>query len=290
LAPEQVSGAACTPATDVFALGQVAVYAATGAPAFGGGSSEAVLYRIVHEDPALFDLPEELRELATRCLARDPGDRPSPAEVIELCRGVSPRTELRGLYDWLPAAQAVDIDRHSQAPTVWPFDQRNEVGSALADPLIVQTAGGEIPRPRNAPESKTAQRTGGLYRRHLYVVGLLAVLFGIVLAAPRGAWWGTALLAVLWVLLAATAVVTARRGPAAYEAVGTVGRKPAVGRSGPRRGAAFLDGLTDAAAFLRPRTAAPPEPGARDSYLHEAYNRLGPPPPDGARTAGGGGR
>ncbi|NEE50153.1 protein kinase, partial [Streptomyces sp. SID8455] len=86
MAPEQAAGRAVTAATDIFALGQVASYASTGAPAFGEGTSHGVLYRIVHEEPDLTGVPEELRELVTRCLAKSPEDRPSVAEVIDLCR------------------------------------------------------------------------------------------------------------------------------------------------------------------------------------------------------------
>lgn len=116
MTPEQASGGACTPATDVFALGQIAVYAATGVPAFGEGTSHAVLYRIVHDEPTLSDVPEELRELVTRCLAKDPGARPTPAEVMDMCRRASPRTELRRPDDWLPPAVAADIVRHIATP------------------------------------------------------------------------------------------------------------------------------------------------------------------------------
>ncbi|MFE3004739.1 serine/threonine-protein kinase, partial [Streptomyces sp. NPDC059243] len=78
MAPEQAAAGAVTPATDVFALGQIAAYAAIGAPAFGDGPSHAVLYRIVHEDPDLGRLPAELRTLVTRCLSRDPPPPPPP--------------------------------------------------------------------------------------------------------------------------------------------------------------------------------------------------------------------
>ena len=86
MAPEQAAGSTISPATDVFALGQVAAYAAIGTPAFGEGTSHGVLYRIVHEEPDLSGLPEELRELVTRCLAKDAADRPSVAEVIAAVR------------------------------------------------------------------------------------------------------------------------------------------------------------------------------------------------------------
>ncbi|MER5873724.1 serine/threonine-protein kinase [Streptomyces sp. NPDC002044] len=116
MAPEQAAGHRVTPATDIFALGQVAAYAATGSPAFGEGTSHGVLYRIVHEEPDLTGVPERLTELVTRCLAKDPAARPSVAEVIGLCQSANAETVLRRPEDWLPAPVAADITVRAAAP------------------------------------------------------------------------------------------------------------------------------------------------------------------------------
>ncbi|MFI6122446.1 serine/threonine-protein kinase [Streptomyces sp. NPDC051064] len=116
MAPEQAAGRKVTPATDIFALGQVAAYAATGIPAFGEGTSHGVLYRIVHEEPDLTGVPERLTELVTRCLTKDPAGRPSIAEIIELCRTANAETVLRRPEDWLPAPVAADITVRAAAP------------------------------------------------------------------------------------------------------------------------------------------------------------------------------
>ena len=86
MAPEQASGDEITAATDVFALGQTAAYAALGKPIYGDGQAVNVLYRIVHSAPDLSLLPEPLRPLFARCLAADPAERATPAEVVEWCR------------------------------------------------------------------------------------------------------------------------------------------------------------------------------------------------------------
>src|ERR1035437_1688813 len=52
MSPEQAEGKAAGPASDVFALGCVIAYAATGAGPFGSGTAAAVLYRVVHREPA----------------------------------------------------------------------------------------------------------------------------------------------------------------------------------------------------------------------------------------------
>ncbi|MGW0954808.1 serine/threonine-protein kinase [Streptomyces sp. NPDC002545] len=86
MAPEQASAGELTAATDVFALGQTAAFAALGEPLYGDGPAVSVLYRIVNEEPDLSLLPEELRPLLARCLATEPEERPTPAEVVEWCR------------------------------------------------------------------------------------------------------------------------------------------------------------------------------------------------------------
>ncbi|MFJ9408065.1 protein kinase [Streptomyces sp. NPDC101393] len=120
MAPEQAAGSTITPATDIFALGQVAAYAAIGSPAFGEGTSHGVLYRIVHEEPELTGLPDELRELVTRCLTKDAAERPTVAEVIALCGAASGQTQLRRPEEWLPTAVAADITTRTAAPAPAP--------------------------------------------------------------------------------------------------------------------------------------------------------------------------
>lgn len=115
MAPEQASAGTVSPATDIFALGQIAAFAAIGSPAYGEGSSHAVLYRIVHEDPDLSRVPAELLPLVTRCLTRDPEGRPSLTEIIELCHEISP-VPLRQGEDWLPQAVAGSITERLRLP------------------------------------------------------------------------------------------------------------------------------------------------------------------------------
>ncbi|MYR41969.1 serine/threonine-protein kinase [Streptomyces sp. SID5910] len=86
MAPEQATAGEVSPATDVFALAQTAAFAALGEPLYGDGIAPVVLYRIVHEEPDLSRLPEPLRPLFARCLASDPRERATPAEVVQWCR------------------------------------------------------------------------------------------------------------------------------------------------------------------------------------------------------------
>ncbi|MGW7608244.1 protein kinase domain-containing protein [Streptomyces sp. NPDC054766] len=81
MAPEQILGKGVTGAADVFSLGAVIAYAATGQPPFPGDSSASLLYKVVHEEPRLDSLEGELRELVAACLAKSPAARPTPDEV-----------------------------------------------------------------------------------------------------------------------------------------------------------------------------------------------------------------
>ncbi|MEV5378346.1 serine/threonine-protein kinase [Streptomyces nondiastaticus] len=124
MAPEQASGAEVTTATDVFALGQLAVFAATGTSAYGNGPSHAVLYRIVHQDPDLSGVPAVLRDLVTRCLTKTPDQRPALSTVIDLCRAAGDHTQLQRTESWLPTGSTAGIAQQPAAP-----------GPALTAPL-----------------------------------------------------------------------------------------------------------------------------------------------------------
>ncbi|MGC9543944.1 protein kinase domain-containing protein [Streptomyces sp. UG1] len=103
LAPEQVRGAAVTPATDVFSLGATLAYASMGDSPFGHGSSEVMLYRVVHEEPQLHGVPDALAPLVRACLAKDPEDRPSTLQLSLRLKEIAAR-EAQGFADVRPPA------------------------------------------------------------------------------------------------------------------------------------------------------------------------------------------
>lgn len=81
LSPEQAQGRRIGPASDVFSLGCVLVYAATGGRPFGSGPVEAMLFRTVHDTADLGALPPGLVPVVEACLSKDPGDRPAAADI-----------------------------------------------------------------------------------------------------------------------------------------------------------------------------------------------------------------
>ncbi|MGW7293061.1 serine/threonine-protein kinase [Streptomyces xiamenensis] len=84
MSPEQLAtGGRVGPASDVFALGAVLAFAATGSGPFGSGAGHALSYRVVHEEPDLGALPAGVRDVVARCLAKDPEQRPTVAALLE---------------------------------------------------------------------------------------------------------------------------------------------------------------------------------------------------------------
>ncbi|MBK3577435.1 protein kinase [Streptomyces sp. MBT65] len=98
LAPEQAQGQPATAASDMFALGCVLAYATTGAPPFGTGTPDALIYRTVHDEPELGALDGELRTLVERCLAKDPAARPTAGDIRDLLADDAPDAS----GGWLP--------------------------------------------------------------------------------------------------------------------------------------------------------------------------------------------
>jgi eukaryotic-like serine/threonine-protein kinase len=82
MSPEQAMSEEIGPPSDVFSLGAVLTFAATGEGPFGQGSSPELAYRLVYSTPSLGELPVELHPLVERCLAKDPAERPTAAEVL----------------------------------------------------------------------------------------------------------------------------------------------------------------------------------------------------------------
>ncbi|MFF9983694.1 serine/threonine-protein kinase [Streptomyces erythrochromogenes] len=115
LAPEQATGAVALAEADVFSLAAVFVYAATGRGPFLGAGEEvqlpALLYRIVHDEPRLDGVPQDLAVLVGECLAKDPAERPTAAE---LHRCLTADTAGQGVGEWaavVPAALVEDVAR-----------------------------------------------------------------------------------------------------------------------------------------------------------------------------------
>ena len=83
MSPEQIRADSATPESDVFALGCVLVYAATGHAPFAASNGAAIMYRVLNEQPHLGDLPAGvLRDTLTACLAKEPERRPLLSDLL----------------------------------------------------------------------------------------------------------------------------------------------------------------------------------------------------------------
>ncbi|MGW2330677.1 serine/threonine protein kinase [Streptomyces sp. NPDC001700] len=113
MSPEQILGHPVGGPADIFSLGAVLTYAATGEQPFPGDSSASLLYKVVHEEPKLGpELTGELRDLVAECLAKDPADRPTPEQIA---RRMAPADGASGLVrsGWLPGALVERVSRQA---------------------------------------------------------------------------------------------------------------------------------------------------------------------------------
>jgi serine/threonine protein kinase len=209
LAPEQVRGATVTPATDVFALGATLAYAATQDSPFGHGSSEVMLYRVVHEEPQLHGVPDALAPLVRACLAKDPEERPSTLQLSLRLKEIAAR-ETQGLSDPRPPApRAAEADRPTGRLTESSPEQRTQrrtqgtssprgnssPSRSGARPTPARSGTGSRPVP---PRSKAGRpgprttRTGRrpanprLLRQRLFVFVVVTLLVALGIAAAQG--------------------------------------------------------------------------------------------------------
>jgi hypothetical protein len=119
MSPEQAMGYAVGPPTDIFSLGAVLAFAATGQGPFGTGTTASLLYRVVHGSPSLEQVPAEVRPVIERCLAKDPGQRPTADGLLAEVGALQPSG------DWLPA------------PITRAFARDAAPGSAFGTPVAV---------------------------------------------------------------------------------------------------------------------------------------------------------
>ncbi|MYQ76617.1 MULTISPECIES: bifunctional serine/threonine-protein kinase/ABC transporter substrate-binding protein [unclassified Streptomyces] len=122
LAPEQAVAGPVGPGCDVFSLGCVLVYAATGRRPFGDGTPAAVLFRTVHQEPDLDGVPDTLLPLITACLAKDPAARPSAGEVARSLADGPVDWEVPGLSTTIAARSAAALALPDPAPSTAPGD------------------------------------------------------------------------------------------------------------------------------------------------------------------------
>ncbi|MEV6069305.1 serine/threonine-protein kinase [Nocardia sp. NPDC052001] len=152
MSPEQARGEFVGPAGDVFSLGSVLVFAASGRGPYGDGDAVALLMRVANGAPDLSGAPPgTLGDIVARCLSPNPADRPRPADLL----GFLNRDTVPVAGDWLPPAVA---------------DGTRAYTRALADLTVRTDHADTVSRPRRARA----------------VVTVLALLAVIMLAVAGG--------------------------------------------------------------------------------------------------------
>ena len=147
LSPEQILDRPITPAIDVFALGALAAFAATGRLPFGQGHMTEVAHRVVHEPPDLAGCPVRLLTLIESCLEKQAEARPEPGRVLEFCLAraaeLTDPSQPPGQPPWPAWGRAAGSPEHGARParsSAW-------AGSATAalPPLAQFEGGGPAP-------------------------------------------------------------------------------------------------------------------------------------------------
>jgi WD40 repeat protein len=169
MSPEQADGREVGPPSDVFSLGAVLTFAATGDAPFGSGSTAALLYRVVHGTPNLEKVPGQVRSVIERCLAKDPGQRPTPGHLLAELGGA----DITG--DWLPAPISREFP---PVPALIPDDTATVTSAGpgarpdLTPPMPAVRVGHAVPAPR--PRSEPA---GSMLARLEHEAAVTALVF-----------------------------------------------------------------------------------------------------------------
>ncbi len=138
MSPEQAEGLEVGPASDIFSLGAVLVYAATGVGPFGTGSTAALVYRVVHAQPELGRVPALIRPMVEQCLAKDPVQRPAPEQILAGLADAQPDADP---VRWLPSSILQDFAESAPAGDRTPGGGAVQASTAPSEPGRVAVPG-----------------------------------------------------------------------------------------------------------------------------------------------------
>ncbi|MBD0422502.1 PQQ-binding-like beta-propeller repeat protein [Streptomyces sp. TRM S81-3] len=176
------------PAADIFALGSVLVHAATGRGPFDSDSPYVVAYQVVHDEPDLTGVPEELASLVLRCLAKEPEERPTPDELMRELRSEAASYDTQA---FIPA-QRTEPDRGVEAGPAQDRDRDQDQGRGqdrVQAPEAVREPGGGAKAPAGVAARRVRRGPG---RRAVLGAAALVAAVAAVLVTLRSADGGAA--------------------------------------------------------------------------------------------------
>jgi serine/threonine protein kinase len=153
MAPERFEDdrTAVTQAADVFAWGAVVAYAGTGRTPFSGDSAAATLGRILTQPPTLDGLTGPLRDLVALTLAKDPADRPTAHELLDMLLATGPSqppglaADLAGRPELRRAAEAArHTGRRRTGNSSWHGKRRRRRGWSWAAAAVLALSGAVV--------------------------------------------------------------------------------------------------------------------------------------------------
>lgn len=178
MSPEQVLGHQVGSASDIFTLGAVLAYAATGTEAFGAGTTQALLHRVATLRPDLSGIPVRwMFDLISGCMRADPATRPAAGDLARWLGG--PELSLRGT-SWLPGPVAAAVERQTPEALLLPTLAPPPSDSA---PVNVPTGQPTI----DPTDVRQPEPTRQLSRRTV-VAGLVGGA-GVLAAGGGVLWW-----------------------------------------------------------------------------------------------------
>ncbi|MFI1924351.1 bifunctional serine/threonine-protein kinase/ABC transporter substrate-binding protein [Streptomyces sp. NPDC020377] len=182
LSPEQARarGGEIGPPSDVFSLGCVLAFAATGVRPFGGGGAAGMLLRTVYEEPDPAAVPDSLAPLLRACLAKDPSARPTLAELRRTLDEEVPESDSAARSQWLsaPVTRLIN-DRAAAVLTLGTIEPTQVSTSAPASAVSPEAA--TLTAVTAAPPPARAVGRRGFLR--------LGSAAGVLAAGGGGAWW-----------------------------------------------------------------------------------------------------
>ncbi|MDA2811218.1 protein kinase [Nocardiopsis sp. RSe5-2] len=188
MSPEQARAQEVGPPSDVFSLGCVLAYAATGRSPFGDGPSHAIAYRIVHESPDLEGIPAHLAELVGSCLAKDPDHRPDLEQILDGLTAPALGADDTGQGGWLPQdlTEVVTRRRTLALTAVGPGEGR-DLRSRPRTPAPIGPVPAGRPQPLLAEERVRTRPIAG-YRNAVYALLALFAFISVAVLLRHLAW------------------------------------------------------------------------------------------------------